>query len=85
MKKRMNSKILEVFLAFLMAFFGVGAVTLMVYGLRNPHLVTIESIIIIFLIVLIITILWLSYLLVRIWEKHIVPYYVTGKEQKNKK
>lgn len=84
MKKRMNSKILEYFLAFLMVFFAIGALIMMIYGLRYPYLITLESIIILILIILIISVLWLSYILVRIWEQHIVPFYTKEKEEKNK-
>ena len=67
-----------------MLILATSAILMMIQGLRFPFLVTFETVIILILIILIITVLGLAYILVRIWEKHIVPYYIVEKKKKEK-
>ena len=83
-KKRVNVQALEIFIISLMALFGLGAVAILYYALQFPHLIDLALIVIVMLIILIIAVLGVAYLIIRIWEKHIVPYSVVSAEEKKK-
>lgn len=75
-KKKFNVQVLEFFIVVMIALFGLGALSLLFYALKFPFAVDMFLVLIIeMLIIVVITVLGLSYLVVRIWEKHIVPYY----------
>lgn len=75
MKKRVNAKTLEAILFLLMTVFAVAAVFIFVkvFSIDNPDPLVI---VIELLIVLIICLLGLTQVLIKIWEQHIIPYYV---------
>lgn len=75
LKKRVNARVLELVLLFFMAVFGLSAVFLAA-GLLSSYL-PIDPLFIVLemLIVLIVIVLALCYLVVRVWEQKLVPYY----------
>lgn len=82
-KKRVNVQTLEFFIIIMMALFGIGAISLLYYALRFPFVADLFLVLVIeMLIIVVISVLGLSYLVVRIWEKHIVPYYVSDNIEK---
>ncbi len=82
-KNRVNVKTFEFFIISMMALFGVGAMALLYYALRYPFVTDLFLVLVIeMLIIVVISVLGLSYLVIRIWEKHIVPYYVSDNIEK---
>ncbi|MFP4567445.1 MAG: hypothetical protein ACLFN8_00725 [Candidatus Woesearchaeota archaeon] len=83
-KKRVNVQALEMFIMSLMVLFGLGAIAILYYALQYPYLIDLSLIVIEMLIILIIAVLGLAYLIIRIWERHIVPYSMVSADEKKK-
>jgi hypothetical protein len=75
LQKRVNVRTLEILILIFIAFFAFLAIYLfydaMANNVKNQLIVVVEL-----LLILIIAVFFMCFVLVKIWEQHVVPYYV---------